>query len=94
MGAPAAAKEVVSRTIAGETLLVPVGARAVALDRIFLLNKVGAFLWPHLDGTRTRAQLISLVGEKFAVPEGRDVGADVDKFLAALDERGLLVRGE
>jgi hypothetical protein len=86
---PVAARQVVARTIAGETLLVPVGARAVAMDRIFLLNKVGSFLWNQLDGQRGREELCALVRSRFAVPEGRDLGADVDRFLDELRARGL-----
>jgi hypothetical protein len=85
-----AAKEVVSRSVAGETLLVPIGARAVDLDRIFLLNKVGTYLWTLLDGTRTRDDLCAAVRDRFDVPDRRDSDADVDRFLAALLERGLL----
>jgi hypothetical protein len=88
--APIAAQQVVSRTIAGETLLVPVGERAAGLDTIFLLNKVGAFVWQQLDGKRTRDELCQLVRSRFAVPEGRDLSADVDRFLAALSARGLI----
>jgi hypothetical protein len=89
MGLPVAAPHVVSRTVAGETLLVPVKSGTAALDYIFLLNKVGAFLWQQLDGKRGRDELCRLLRERFAVPEGHDVGVDVDQFLAALEARGL-----
>ena len=85
-----AAKEVVSRTVAGETLLVPIGKNAVDLDCVFLLNKVGTYLWTLLDGSRDRRQLCDALNEKFEVPPGKDLGADVDRFLAELTRRGLL----
>jgi hypothetical protein len=90
MGGPIAAKQVIARTVAGETLLVPVGRKAASLQHIFLLNKVGSFLWSALDGQRTRDDLCGLLRSRFAVPSDRDVGADVDRFVAALSARGLV----
>jgi hypothetical protein len=81
---------IVSRTIAGETVLVPVAVQVANYDRIFLLNPVGAFLWQSLDGQRDRDGLVALVRERFAVSSDHDVGADVDRFLSALSERGLV----
>ena len=80
-----------SRNVGGETLLVPIRSRAVDLDRVFLhSNKVGTFLWSLLDGTRSREQLCHALQDRFAVPDQRDLGSDVDRFLAALTARGLL----
>jgi Coenzyme PQQ synthesis protein D (PqqD) len=87
---PIAAKGVVSRTIGGETVLVPVRTTVVDFKNLFLLNKVAAFVWKHLDGQRDRDALCALVREHFEVPAAVDVGADVDHFLGALVERGLV----
>jgi hypothetical protein len=89
VAAPAASSDVVSRTIAGETLLVPVKKRVAAFDRIYVLNKVAAFLWTQLDGRRTRAELEALVRSRFAVPAERDLQGDVERFLGELVQRGL-----
>jgi hypothetical protein len=86
--APAAG--VVARNIGGEVVLVPTRAEVTSFKNIFLLSRVGAFLWERLDGTRDRDELIRLVRERYAVPAGHDVGADVDVFLAELSKRGLL----
>ena len=40
---------VVSRTIAGETVLVPIHSRAEELG-LFTLNPVASFIWERLDG--------------------------------------------
>jgi hypothetical protein len=81
---------VVARNVGGETVLVPTRVDVAQFDRIFLLSKVGAYLWPLIDGTRDREELCRLVREHFAVPPEADVGKDVDLFLAQLAERGLL----
>jgi hypothetical protein len=81
---------VVARTVGGETVLVPTQVDVAQFDRIFLLSKVGAFLWPLIDGTRDRDELCRLLRERYAVPTGVDVGKDVDAFLSDLRTRGLL----
>ena len=81
---------VVARNIGGETVLVPTRADVASFDRIFLLSRVGAFLWPLLDGIRDRDALCRLLRERYEVPPDVDVGNDVDKFLADLAQRGLL----
>ncbi len=87
---PIAAKGIVSRTIGGETVLVPVRSTVADFKHLFLLNKVAAFVWQHLDGQRDRDALCALVRERFDVPTDRDVAQDVDQFLHALVERGLV----
>ncbi len=87
--APLVVKQVVTRTIGGEVLLVPIGRDAVNMDRLFVLNRVGAFVWQHLDGARTRNDLCALVRAQFAADE-RAVEADVDHFLSELLQRGLV----
>jgi hypothetical protein len=87
---PSTAPGVVARHVGGETVLVPTRADIASFDRIFLLTRVGAFLWPLLDGTRDRDELCRLVRERYDVPAGVDVGKDVDAFLAELDRRKLV----
>lgn len=90
MSAARIAPGVVARNIGGETVLVPTRAHVAQFDRIFLLSRVGAFLWPLLDGTRDRDELCRLVRDRFAVPPDADVAKDVDTFLDGLSQRGLL----
>jgi len=84
-------KRVIARQVAGETLLVPTRPGAADFNRIFLLNTVGAFVWKQLAQPRHRDELVAMVRDEFAAPpDGHDIAADVDKFLAELDHRGLL----
>lgn len=85
-----AAPGVVARTVGGETVLVPTRADVASFDRIYVLSRVGAFLWPLLDGTRNRDELCRLVRERYDVPADADVGKDVDAFLSELARRGLV----
>jgi hypothetical protein len=90
MSAVRTAPGVIARNVGGETVLVPTQVDVARFDRIFLLSKVGAFLWPLLDGTRDRDELCRLLRERFEVPPDIDVQHDVDAFLKALGERGLV----
>jgi hypothetical protein len=87
---PSTAAGVVARNVGGEVVLVPTRNDIASFDRIFLLSRVGAFLWPLLDGSRDRDELCRLVRERYEVPAERDVGGDVDTFLAELAQRRLL----
>jgi hypothetical protein len=86
------APEVVARTVAGETLLVPVRRGVALCDRIFILNRTAAFLWLLLDGTRDRTELATRVRDEFEVPGDVDLSGDVARLIADLDQRGLLAR--
>lgn len=90
MSSVRAAPGIVARNIGGETVLVPTRADVASFDRVFVLSRVGAFLWTLIDGTRDRNELCRLLRERYDVPASADVAKDVDAFLAALDERGLL----
>ena len=70
----------VSRTIADETLLVPVHGDVADLQRVFALNEVGAFLWAELQSPRSLAELSTAVEAAF----------DVDAATALADSRAFL----
>jgi hypothetical protein len=67
----------------------------VALDENSLMylnaNPSGALLWQALARGATRDELVQGVLAAFDVDEAT-ASADVDRFLAELDERGLLER--
>jgi hypothetical protein len=88
---PAAATGVIERNIGGETVLVPIRTGVADFNSVYILSKVGGFLWGRLDGKRTRDELCELVRQRYQVPPDRDLGADIDLFLGDLDRRGLLV---
>lgn len=81
--------DVVTRKIAGEVFLVPVRGKLADLQQLFVLNRVGECVWEHLDGSRTREEMVTLIFDQFEVDEER-AGADFDEFLARLREAGLV----
>lgn len=71
-------------------MLVPTRQGIAEFDNVYLLSRVGAFLWQHLDGKHDPDTLCALVREKYKVPTERDVTGDVNNFLGELSRRGLL----
>jgi methyltransferase-like protein len=85
------AGECVSRTIAGETILVPVSSATGEVDSIFNLNEVGAFIWSLLDGKTEDGEIVDAVAAEFDVNPGL-AGADVRRFLEELETAGMIER--
>lgn len=83
---------VVSRTIAGECLLVPIRASAADLSSIFSLNALGAFIWEHIDGRRTVEEIIECVLREYDVLR-EEAERDVIEYLTTLERVGLITPG-
>ena len=82
---------VVARTIAGETILVPVRRRAQEMG-LFTLNVVGTFVWKAIDGKRSLREIADAVVEAFEVDPARAL-ADVAAFAADLERSGCATAG-
>jgi hypothetical protein len=67
----------------------------VALDlreaEYFAVNRSGAVLWQAVAQGATRQQLTALIVERFGLGEEK-AAADVERFVADLERRGLLER--
>jgi len=83
-------EEVVSREIAGETILVPIRGKLVDMQRIFSLNPVAAHIWQQLDGERSLAKIRDDVLDTFDV-EKSQADADIQEFVGELIEAELIV---
>ena len=58
----------------------------------FSVSGSGVAIWRLIDGTRDRAALNRDLAAEFDAPE-QQIMADVDEFLARLDEFGLIDEG-
>ena len=74
---------VVGRRIGDEFVLVPLAGRGADIDDILNLNRVGAFIWEHLDGTRDGAAVVDALVERFEVDRA-EAEADYLEFLTQL----------
>lgn len=81
--------DVVSRNVAGETVVVPICRGVADLDAIYTFNGVGTQLWMLLKENRTERELSAFVEQRFAIgPEQAQL--DVRSFLAELQEVDLV----
>ena len=83
----------VSRRIGGECVLVPLAGRGADLDSIFNLNRVAAFIWEQLDGTRTGAAVVDAVVERFDVERERAEADPLELLHTLLALRAIVPAG-
>jgi hypothetical protein len=83
--------DVLLRVVAGENILVPIRGNLASLQAIFMVNRVGAFVWEALDGARTLDEILAGLLDRFEVSEG-EARADLTEFLGKLVESGLVDR--
>ncbi len=86
---PRRVADVMQRDIAGETFLVPVRGHLADLQRVFVLNDVGRWIWEHADGSRAEDDLVAEMVREFDVGEDR-ARDEVASFLLELDRAGLV----
>ena len=73
----------VARTIAGETVLVPIRQRLGDLESIYTMNEVATFIWERLLEPATVAQIAAAVKEEFEA-DPVEIRRDVEDFLGQL----------
>jgi hypothetical protein len=81
--------DLVSRDVAGETVVVPICRGVGDLDSIFTFNAVGTHVWNLLTEGRSEAELTSSVTKRFQVSE-YVAQSDVRNFLTDLLGVGLV----
>jgi hypothetical protein len=80
---------VVTRRVAGETVLVPLRSDPGEAPFLYTLNAVGAWVWERAEGRLTVAEMIDAVTAAFdAAPEAAE--RDVREFVDALEQERLL----
>jgi len=73
-------RSVVSRTVAGETLIVPIRGKVGDLASIYSFNEVGSLIWNLLQTPRQLSELVSAVEKTYDVRMER-AEQDVVQFL-------------
>src|SRR5436305_5288223 len=82
-------RSVVSRVVAGETLIVPVRGKVGDLASIYSFNHTGSLIWKLLETTRTLPELVAAVAEAFNV-EPEQTENDVTQFVEEMYQAGLV----
>ena len=86
---PLRREEFATRSIAGETILVPIKGNAADLDSIYTLNQVGTRIWQLIDGRASVAQIADAIHHEFDVGKEQAL-QDVLDFLASLQAARLI----
>ena len=82
-------REYILREIAGDYIIVPVGAAALEFNGMITVNETGAFLWEKLREGTTREELLHAMLEEYEVSE-KEAEADIQEFLQMLQENKIL----
>jgi hypothetical protein len=82
-------ESVVSRVIAGETLIIPVRKGVGDLASIYSLNEVASVIWQTVTGPRSAEEIVHTLQKEFA-GESEQIERDVRTFLDEMSSAGLI----
>jgi hypothetical protein len=80
---------IVSRDVAGETIVVPICRGVGDLDSVYTFNPVGRRLWRLLESGHSVEELANWVVVHYEV-DAKQAVADVQSYLSELQEVGLV----
>ncbi|HEX9637036.1 MAG TPA: PqqD family protein [Acidobacteriota bacterium] len=80
--------DLVTRKIAGETVIVMVRAHVAELDYVYTLDAVGTRIWELLED-HSIEQITESIRDEFEVGAA-PLGSDILEFIATLQEGGLI----
>jgi len=80
---------IVSRDVAGETIVVPICRGVGDLDSVYTFNAIGRSLWRRLESVQTTEELANWVSKHYEV-DAKQALEDVQCYLAELQEVGLV----
>jgi hypothetical protein len=82
-------ENVVTRKIAGELFIVPVRGKLADMQRIFVLNPVGEYIWQQIDERKSIEDIRKGVIDRFDVG-GETADSDIREFISGLLKEELI----
>ncbi len=82
---------VVSRSIAGETILVPIHKNVGDMESIFTLNETAAQVWELIDGQRSLAEIHKQMVKDYDI-DPLQAEQDLGELIESLLEIGVLLK--
>ena len=82
-------ESVVSRVIAGETLIVPISKGVGDLASIYSLNPVATTIWEAISHPRSKSEIVQVIAREFET-ENTQLERDVEAFLVEMESVGLV----
>jgi hypothetical protein len=83
------ANDLVTRSIATETIIVPVRSHVVDLESIYSMDEIGSLIWKLIDGQTTVQEIVEAVCGSYDIGHA-EATKDVSEFLDALEAAGLI----
>jgi hypothetical protein len=83
------ADTVVSRVIAGETLIVPISKGVGDLASIYSRNPVATTIWEAISHPCSTSEIIQLLAREFEA-ESTQIERDLESFLVEMESVGLV----
>lgn len=82
-------RNVVSRVVADEAIVVPIRRGAADMDSIYTFNESGSLLWAMIEGGRSTEDLAAHLQAEYGI-SAEQAAADTEKFIEELREAGLI----
>lgn len=82
-------KELIKRSIAGDTVLVPVGRTVYEANGLFVLNELGAFIWDILPRVDSEEEICKAVLEEYDA-SAEEAAADIAEFMDKLRQLEII----
>lgn len=82
-------KSFISRTIAGETVLVPSDETAHDFNGMISLTDTAAFIWEHIEEASDFNQLVDMILDQYEV-DRETAAADASEFVMQLLQQGMI----
>jgi hypothetical protein len=82
-------QDVVSRSIEGELVIVPIRSGVGDLNSLYTLNPVGSVLWEFMNAEHTIGEMVQRVCDEFEVTEAQ-AKPDIESFLCSLMAEQLI----
>lgn len=80
---------IVTRCIAGETVIVPVRHDVANLDSIFTLNEIGSRIWDLINERTSLTDMVQLISDEYDVTPS-EAAKDIGEFLMKLQGADLI----
>ena len=81
--------DLVTRSITGDTIIVPVRGHVGDLDSIYTLNEVGTVVWGLLDGETPVSQIIDTITSEYEATRS-ETEAYIIELIGSMEAAGLI----
>ena len=81
--------DLVTRCVAGETIIVPIKNKVGDLDSIYTLNEVGTLIWELIDGKNSISRIVEVISNTYEV-KLEEAEGDTLHFINSLEQAGMI----